>query len=339
MINNEEERALFKKNKLPVDHPRAKFYAAENLFSVALSRHLKSACDIVFLTSRLSFQSFSASPARFAFVCFRPCDTVFFATPLVSCVETIIFSSQRYPCPWSVAFLKKREHVGEPFPVIEVMKETSNRNFDAKMKMQKASSDFKNLSMLSAMENYDHGKKKHVKGYFTCRLNGNDSQVVSTPKWLYDKLHEVFRFDHDPCPINAQTDAMCTDWGLMNFVNPPWRHTAAFAFRAVEEARKSGSRSVILCPALPDLRWRRELQATGCVHGVVFLRTGVAFDGYKTPLSVSLNLILIGGESRQETVAFFCDVLPDKRRKPTVASCAWPPDLGKIGWQKISALQ
>jgi hypothetical protein len=345
MNQQEEERALFRKNKLPSDHPRAKFYAAEEVFSLSLARHLGAACDVVFLSSRLSFEDFVASPARFVFVCFRPCDSVFYSTPLVACVESIIFATHRYPCPWPVAFLKKRDSFpgspgspgppdspGSPgSPLIEVMKESSRRKFDVKMKMQKASSDFQNLSKLNALQNYDHGKKKHVKGFFSCALNGNDSQVVSTPTWFYAKLNELFAFDHDPCPINAQLDAMHADWGRMNFVNPPWKHSAAFAFRAIDEAKKKNSRSVILCPALPHLRWRRELQATGCVHAVIFFRRGIVFDGYKRPPSVALNLILIGEERNEKTAAFFCDVLPESRRKKTAVS-NWPPDLKKIGW-------
>ena len=46
----------------------------------------------------------------------------------------------------------------------------------------------------------------------------------ATPKELYDKLNEEFKFDFDPCPLNAEFDGLDPDciWGNSNFINPPY---------------------------------------------------------------------------------------------------------------------
>lgn len=34
-----------------------------------------------------------------------------------------------------------------------------------------------------------------------------------TPKAVYQVLDAEFQFDHDPCPLNPQTDGLTSDWG------------------------------------------------------------------------------------------------------------------------------
>lgn len=82
-----------------------------------------------------------------------------------------------------------------------------------------------------------------------------------TPKWLYDELNEEFQFDHDPCPPNPIVDGLTSDWGSMNFVNPPYgRELKHWVYKAWWEKRR-GKSSVMLIPARTD---------TSYWHDVIF---------------------------------------------------------------------
>ena len=75
-----------------------------------------------------------------------------------------------------------------------------------------------------------------------------------TPKELYDKLNNEFNFDFDPCPIlfeeiTPENDGLKKEWGLCNFVNPPYSRNLkeSFVKKAIEE-KKKGKSSVLLLP-------------------------------------------------------------------------------------------
>ena len=44
----------------------------------------------------------------------------------------------------------------------------------------------------------------------------------ATPKELYKKLDDEFHFDFDPCPLHATFDGLSVEWGMSNFINPPY---------------------------------------------------------------------------------------------------------------------
>ena len=70
-----------------------------------------------------------------------------------------------------------------------------------------------------------------------------------TPTDLYTALDNEFRFDFDPCPLNADFDGLEIEWGKRNFINPPYSRKTKEAFikRAHEEA-KNGKLCVMLLP-------------------------------------------------------------------------------------------
>ena len=72
-------------------------------------------------------------------------------------------------------------------------------------------------------------------------LNNNDNWA--TPEYFYDELNKEFNFDFDPCPLNHNLslwDGLNIDWGIRNFVNPPYSQKLkkAFVKKALEESRK-----------------------------------------------------------------------------------------------------
>ena len=70
-----------------------------------------------------------------------------------------------------------------------------------------------------------------------------------TPQCLYDELNKEFKFDFDPCPLNANFDGLKCTWGKSNFVNPPYERKlkSAFVHKAIAESEK-GNICVLLLP-------------------------------------------------------------------------------------------
>ena len=76
-----------------------------------------------------------------------------------------------------------------------------------------------------------------------------------TPKAVYQVLDAEFQFDHDPCPPNYKVDALTSDWGESNFVNPPYgRQISKFIKKGYEEWKK-GKTVVFLIPSRTDTKW------------------------------------------------------------------------------------
>ena len=78
----------------------------------------------------------------------------------------------------------------------------------------------------------------------------------ATPKELYNKLNDEFKFNYDPCPINwkpGDADGLQTEWGASSFVNPPYSDTASWIQKAHGEWKK-GKQVVMLINAITDTR-------------------------------------------------------------------------------------
>lgn len=79
-----------------------------------------------------------------------------------------------------------------------------------------------------------------------------------TPPDLYAMLNAEFKFDFDPCPypLPPGWDGLTGEWGLSNYVNPPFgaimhdgrkKGMTAWVRKAIEEWRK-GKRVVMVYP-------------------------------------------------------------------------------------------
>lgn len=81
----------------------------------------------------------------------------------------------------------------------------------------------------------------------TVRNNSGDDW--KTPDDFYKKLDEVYHFDFDPCPYQADFDGLKIEWGGANFINPPYTRKLkeAFVIKALEESHK-GKTCVLLLP-------------------------------------------------------------------------------------------
>ena len=86
----------------------------------------------------------------------------------------------------------------------------------------------------------------------------NNDDNYATPPELYNTLDKRFNFDFDPCPYNdgeIVNDGLAVEWGMSNFVNPPYSQKLkeAFVRKGVEESKK-GKVCVFLIPVSTSTR-------------------------------------------------------------------------------------
>ena len=82
------------------------------------------------------------------------------------------------------------------------------------------------------------------------------SNDKSTPKEFYKELNKEFKFDFDPCPLNAKFDGLTIQWGRRNFVNPPYgRQIKLWIRKGWEQARYYDRLVVFLLASRTDTYW------------------------------------------------------------------------------------
>lgn len=110
----------------------------------------------------------------------------------------------------------------------------------------------------SSISKAANGKLKLVGGFIWKLFGpeevfGRDNNVTSnhwkTPKYVYDPLDKLFKFDFDPCPYKSTFDGLKIPWGRVNWVNPSYDkiNKPLFIKRCFEEWKK-GNTSVLLIP-------------------------------------------------------------------------------------------
>lgn len=281
-----------------------------------------------------NYEHFFRVMPKWSVIAFRPSVAVFY-TQTLPFKEIHVTMRAFNRSPWASVLIQRKETENDPtFLQYFDYDNRRRQTFRVQKLKEKASQAFVELRLQDATSEYAHGSAKNKNAVLQAGRNGNESQVVNTPASLLQTLNKVFKFDYDPCPVFPDKDAMKNDWGMMNYVNPPFKHTAAFCFRAIEQAKNKGAKTVVICPATIRSVWRYELHKTGCVHAVIFLRSGIKFDGYEKEMPLPLNLLLIGQPRKQDgkvPVFFWDPIKNDKRLKPSTFHSD-PPDLTKIGW-------
>jgi hypothetical protein len=122
-----------------------------------------------------------------------------------------------------------------------------------------------------------------------------------TPKALYQALDAEFHFDFDPCPTKAKFDGLETDWGKVNFVNPPYgKQITAWIQKGYGE-HLVGKTIVFLLPSRTDTKWWHEfvMKATE----IRFIRGRLKFDDQRNTAPFPSAIVVFkkyGKPNRQE---------------------------------------
>ena len=122
-------------------------------------------------------------------------------------------------------------------------------------------------------------------------MNKSKTTSWSTPKDLYDKLNDEFKFDDfDPCPLNdnPEFDGLKIEWADNTFVNPPYdklgstkKNGIGWVEKAWLESTK-GKLVVMLIPARTDTAWFHDIIQKDLSIEVRFIRGRLKFGESKT---------------------------------------------------------
>jgi site-specific DNA-methyltransferase (adenine-specific) len=100
-----------------------------------------------------------------------------------------------------------------------------------------------------------------------------------TPKALYQALDAEFHFDYDPCPAKPKVDGLASEWGNINFVNPPYgKEIRKWVEKGFEQYLK-GKTIVFLLPSRTDTAWWHDFVMKA--HEIRFIRGRLKFDDQK----------------------------------------------------------
>lgn len=239
----------------------------------------------------------------YSMVMFKPDKSMFYYETHENIPITSIYIAEKYlKSPWDAAIL--RRGYGENCVYFMCPVHLTGVGLQKYIESLYRSASKAFHIMKDATPVQKHKRQKRSGEAFINVESTSGEQVVETPDQFYSLLNSYFGFDHDPCPVMPTEDAMLsTRWGKMNYINPPFKHAAAFCFRAVE----LNTKAVVLCPLRLHNKWTRYLHNTGCLHGIIFLRAGMVFKGYTGRIPAPLMLVLIGpptGKAMSEGVPY-----------------------------------
>ena len=113
----------------------------------------------------------------------------------------------------------------------------------------------------------------------------------NTPKAVYQILDAEFNFTFDPCPNNPKFDGLSTEWGLCNFVNPPYnKEVIKWVEKGIEEYKK-GKIVVFLLASRTDTIWFHKL--LHIAKEIRFIKGRLKFDDQINPAPFPSVIIIL----------------------------------------------
>jgi DNA N-6-adenine-methyltransferase Dam len=100
-----------------------------------------------------------------------------------------------------------------------------------------------------------------------------------TPKALYQALDAEFNFDYDPCPARVKVNGLESDWGNVNFVNPPYGKQITNWIQKGYQENLKGKIVVFLIPSRTDTAWWHDYIMRA--DEIRFIRGRLKFDDQK----------------------------------------------------------
>lgn len=115
--------------------------------------------------------------------------------------------------------------------------------------------------------------------------NIKHSDNWQTPPELYNDLHNEFKFDFDPCPLNHNLDlwdGLEIDWEISNFINPPYSRKLkdAFVKKAIAESKKNKLCVLLLPVSTSTILFHDYILPNK--KEIRFIKRRVKFIGYNT---------------------------------------------------------
>lgn len=111
-----------------------------------------------------------------------------------------------------------------------------------------------------------------------------------TPDKLYNFLNKEFNFDFDPCPLNPQFDGLNIEWGMSNFVNPPYGREIHKWIKKSYEEYKKGKIVVLLIPSRTDTTYWHDFIFNA--NEIWFIKGRLKFDDGKNPAPFPSAIII-----------------------------------------------
>lgn len=138
-----------------------------------------------------------------------------------------------------------------------------------------------------------------TKGYHNSNTNVASRDLWQTPKSLFDTLDKEFNFNCDVAcsehnklvdqhwlDINDDALNFSTEWGSVNWCNPPYSNISPWVEKAILEHRK-GKTTVMLVPADTSVKWFK--RAYNSCNEVRFISGRLSFVNCETEKPVSGN--------------------------------------------------
>lgn len=120
----------------------------------------------------------------------------------------------------------------------------------------------------------------------------------STPKWLYEELDKEFYFTFDPCPLNdkPEFDGLNIEWGLVNFVNPPYGRVLPLWVKKGYDEYKKGKTVVFLIPSRTDtIYWHEYIMKADEIR---FIKGRLKFNDMKGCAPFPSCIVIFNGDKK-----------------------------------------
>ena len=116
------------------------------------------------------------------------------------------------------------------------------------------------------------------------------SDEWATPKYIYNQVISKGMFD--PCPLGSKTDGLTIEWGVNNFVNPPYSQLKKWVIKSIEEHKK-GKDVLLLTPSRTDTKAFKTLFEYG--SEITFITGRLRFSEANPAPFPSVLVKLLGG--------------------------------------------
>ena len=133
------------------------------------------------------------------------------------------------------------------------------------------------------------------------RMNKSKTDSVRTPGYITDYIRKHWGAYHDPVPFNEDFDprkdacALATEWGDVNYVNPPYSHCRRFLEKACRLWLENGTVSVLLLKT--DILGSQYVHSNLKHAELRFFKGRIHFTGYGRRAPFSSMLVIFDGKN------------------------------------------